>query len=138
MQMKVQLDHGAFMPERAHPTDAGADLRTPIDFTIMPFGGYTVDTGVHIQLPEGTKCDVRSKSGLNIKHDIITVGLVDEGFTGSIKVRLLNLSDRPYGFRRGDKITQIVVTDVHYPDFVEVDRVSGGERGTGGYGSTGR
>lgn len=138
MQLKVQLDEGAFLPERAHPTDAGADIRTPIDFTLQPWGSYTVDTGVHIQLPEGTKCDVRSKSGLNTKHDIISEGLIDEGFSGEIKVRLHNLSGEPYGFRRGDKITQIVVTPVYYPEIVEVDEVLGGERGASGFGSTGR
>lgn len=138
MQLKVQLDHGAFLPERAHDTDAGADIRTPESFTLAPWGSYTVDTGVHIELPPNTKCDIRSKSGLNTNHDIISEGLIDEGFTGSIRVRLHNLSGKPYGFERGDKITQIVVTPVLYPDVVQVDAVTGGARGNNGYGSTGR
>ena len=136
--VKVSLDSGAFMPERAHSTDAGADIRTPTDFTLPACGSVTVDTGVHVQLPSMTKCDIRSKSGLNIKCDIITEGLVDEGFSGSIKVRMHNLSDKEYHFERGDKITQIVVTPVYYPEFEQVAIVEGGERGDAGYGSTGR
>lgn len=138
MQLKVKLDAGAILPHRAHETDAGADLFTPEDFTLAPWGSHTVDTGVHIELPPNTKCDIRSKSGLNTKHDIISEGLVDEGYTGSIRVRLHNLSGKPYGFRRGDKITQIVVTPVYYPEIVEVDEIDGGERGSDGFGSTGR
>lgn len=134
----VELDPGAFMPERAHHTDAGADLRTPIAFDVPAKGSYTVDTGVHLQIPTNTKCDVRSKSGLNLNHDIITQGLIDEGFSGSIKVRLHNLGDEDYHFERGDKITQIVVTPVFFPKFHKVLSVQGGDRGDAGYGSTGR
>ena len=71
-------------------------------------------------------------------HDIISEGLIDEGFSGEIRVRLHNLSDEPYTFSRGDKITQLVVTPVYYPEFEEVEQVEGGERGENGYGSTGR
>ena len=134
----VSLDSGAFMPERAHDTDAGADLRTPHEFVLPAMGSVTVDTGVHVQLPSMTKCDIRSKSGLNIKCDIITTGLVDEGYSGEIKVRLHNLSDKEYHFERGDKITQLVVTPVYYPEFEQVEMVEGGARGSDGFGSTGR
>lgn len=137
-KVMVQLDDGAFMPERAHDTDAGADIRTPESFVLPAGGSHTVNTGVHIQIPSNTKCDIRSKSGLNTNHDIISEGLIDEGFSGEIRVRLHNLSDEPYTFNRGDKITQIVVTPVYYPEFEEVEQVEGGERGENGYGSTGR
>ena len=137
-EVYVQLDEGAYMPERQHPTDAGADIRTPYAFVLPAKSARTVDTGVHVQLPPRTKCDVRSKSGLHINHDIITDGLVDEGFSGSIKVRLHNLGPVPYHFHKGDKIAQIVVTPVWYADFRQVDAVVGGERGDAGYGSTGR
>lgn len=137
-KVKVQLDEGAFMPERAHGTDAGADIRTPVSFVLAARSSHTVNTGVHIQIPSNTKCDIRSKSGLNTNHDIISEGLIDEGFSGEIRVRLHNLSDEPYTFNRGDKITQLVVTPVYYPEFEEVEQVEGGERGENGYGSTGR
>lgn len=135
--VKVQLDDKAFMPVRAHATDAGADILNPETFVLPAHSSKTVDTGVHVELPRGTKLDVRSKSGLHIKCDIVTDGLVDEGYTGSIRVRLHNLSETPHVFRRKDKIAQMVVTPVYYPKFVQVDEVKGGERGSDGFGSTG-
>ena len=136
--MRVKLDKGAFMPERAHSTDAGADLRTPVDFTLPPSGSAIIDTGVHIELPPFTKCDIREKSGLNVKCGITSCGLIDEGYSGSIAVKLYNHTDKEYHFERGDKISQIVVTTVLYPSFEQVDSIEGGERGDAGFGSTGR
>lgn len=72
--MKVKLDDGAFMPERAHFTDAGLDLFSPADYTIYGYGGKSVviDTGVHVQLPHGTVGMLKSKSGLNVKHGLVS------------------------------------------------------------------
>ena len=136
--IKVKLDKGAYMPERAHATDAGADIRCREGFTIPAHGFVTIRTGVHIELPPKTKCEVKSKSGLWTNHGIITTGLVDEGFTGEIRVGLANLSDEDYTFRAGDKVTQLCVSPVCYPDYAEADEIDGGERGENGYGSTGR
>ncbi len=135
--IKVQLDDGAYMPERAHGTDAGADLRTPIDFMLYGHSSFSVDTGVHVELPHGYYARVASKSGLNVRYDIISEGVIDEGYTGSIVVRMHNLSKNPHVFARGDKISQLIVEPVTYPTFERVDRVEGGERGDGGFGSTG-
>lgn len=136
--IKVKLDEGAYMPERAHATDAGADIRCREGFTLPAHGFVAIKTGVHIELPPKTKCEVKSKSGLWTNHGIITTGLVDEGFTGEIRVGLANLSDEDYTFRAGDKVTQLCVSPVCYPDYAEADEIEGGERGENGYGSTGR
>lgn len=136
--VKVQLDDGAYMPDRAHDTDAGADLKTPVGFTLSARSSHTVDTGVHVELPRGRVALLKSKSGLNVKHSIISEGVVDEGYTGSIRVRLHNLSDEAYRFERGDKITQLLVMPVDYCDFMQVGEVKGGDRADGGFGSTGR
>lgn len=69
--MKIKLDDGAFVPVRAHETDAGLDLRTPKGFTIFPHDSAVTDTGVHVQLPHGTYGKLESKSGLNVKRDIV-------------------------------------------------------------------
>lgn len=78
MELNVKLDQLAYLPERAHPTDAGLDLRTPHDVLVMPGVGAVVDTGVHIQLPAGTVGMLKSKSGLNVKHGIVSEGVIDE------------------------------------------------------------
>ena len=138
MLINVRLDDGAHLPERAHPTDAGADIRCIAGFTIAPHSSALIRTGVHVQLPPGTVGMIKSKSGLNTIHGIVGEGVVDEGFTGEIIVKLYNLGGMPYHFEDGDKITQLVVMPVLYPDFTQVDEIEGGERGDAGYGSTGR
>lgn len=136
--MKVVLDDGAFLPERAHDTDAGYDLKAPECVRILPHGFKVIDTGVHIQLPAGKCAIVISKSGLYLKNRITATGLVDEGFTGSIKIGLENNSDEPYTFNRGDKISQFYITDYYEPVLELVDKLDETERGSNGYGSTGK
>ena len=136
--MKVKLDKGAYMPERAHATDAGADLRTPHDVTVMPRGSVVIDTGVHIELPPNTVGMLKSKSGLNVKYGITSEGVIDVGYTGSIRVKLYNNSDKAYELKAGDKISQLVVMPILTPSFELVDELEDTERGNGGFGSTGR
>ncbi len=137
-KMKVKLDPGAFMPDRAHETDAGYDLRTPVCVTISPRGFAVVDTGVHIQLPPGKAAVVVSKSGLYTKHEISSTGLIDEGFTGTIRIGLENHSDEEYTFLRGDKVSQFYITNYYGYDLELVDSLDESSRGDNGYGSTGR
>lgn len=136
--LKVKLDEGVTLPNRAYATDAGADICCREGFTIAGRSSAVIRTGVHVQLPPGTVGMIKSKSGLNIKRNIISDGTIDEGFTGEIIVKLYNLGDQAQHFKQGDKITQLVVLPVHYPDIVQVDEIEGGERGDAGYGSTGR
>lgn len=137
MNIKVKLSPMAYLPERAHDTDAGADIRTPEGFTLKAHGSEIVATGVHVQLPPNTVGMLKSKSGLNIHYGIISEGVIDEGFSGEIMVKLYNLSDRDHLFQRGDKITQLVIMPVHYPSFLKASEIEGGERGSDGFGSTG-
>ncbi len=136
--IKVKLDKGAYLPERAHATDAGADIRCREGFTLKAHGFITIDTGVHIELPSTTKCEIKSKSGLWTNHGILTTGLIDEGFSGTIRVGLANLSDQDYTFEAGEKVTQLCVSHVCYPTYVEASEIKAGKRGNAGYGSTGR
>lgn len=137
MRLKVKLDEGAYMPERAHDTDAGLDLRTPRRVAVWPRDIAFVDTGVHIQIPEGCAGIIMSKSGL-CKKGITTTGLIDEGYTGPIGVTIVNHTDHTKYFKAGDKITQLVIVKVEKPTPVQVDKIDGGERGDNGFGSTGR
>jgi dUTP pyrophosphatase len=138
LTMNVQLDEGAYMPERAHREDAGADLRSPIRAVIWPHSSETIDTGVHVEIPAGYVGMLKSKSGLNIKHDITSEGVVDAGYTGSIRVKLYNNGPTKYIVEQGDKISQLVIMPIIAPGFIQVDEIDGGERGDNGFGSTGR
>lgn len=138
MTLKVQLDTGAFMPERAHPTDAGADLRTPKRLVLPPHSYIVVDTGIHVEIPKNCAGHIKSKSGLMVNSGVFTHGLVDEGYTGSIRVALFNFGHGYKMFEVGDKIAQLEIVPVLTPDFEQVDEISGGDRGNNGFGSTGR
>lgn len=136
--MKIKLDSGAFMPIRAHETDAGLDLMSPVDVTVFGQSSAIIDTGVHIELPKNTVGMLKSKSGLNTKHSIVSEGVIDEGYSGSIQVKLYNHGHFPYGVKRGDKITQLVVMPCKYVKLEVVDELEETDRGDNGFGSTGR
>ena len=136
--MKVKLDDGAITPTRAHQTDAGLDLYAPFGRLIKAGKSAVFDTGVHIELPHGTAGLLVSKSGLNVKRGITSEGLIDEGYTGSIAVKLYNNSPYDYQVARGDKISQLVVIPIVTPEIEIVDTLETTERGASGFGSSGR
>lgn len=135
--MRIKVDKGAYRPYRAHETDAGIDLRSKEEFTVFPHDSVVVDTGIHVELPHGTCGVLVSKSGLNVNRDITTTGLIDEGYTGSIKVKLYNHGNHHQKFNAGEKISQLVVVPCLYESLEEVEEIDGGERGESGFGSTG-
>lgn len=138
MEIKIKLDEGAKMPTRAHPDDAGLDLYAR-ETQIVPAKEYAIfDTGVHAEIPQGYTGFLKSKSGLNVKHGIIGEGVIDVGYTGSIMVKLYNLSGYDYKVEAGDKISQLVILPILTPVPKLVDELEATDRGDGGFGSTGR
>ena len=136
--MKIVLDDGAYMPERAHSTDAGLDLKTPKPLLIKPKSSIVVDTGVHVELPPNTVGMLKSKSGLNMKYGITSEGVIDEGYTGAIIAKLYNNGDEPVVLTEGSKITQLVILPVIIPDALDVvESLEDTERGDNGFGSSG-
>ena len=148
-KFKVALDEGAVAPTRAHDTDAGLDLYLPTNHepVVLRRGdSLVIDTGVHIEIPVGYMGMIASKSGLNINFGIISAaddtinstGVIDAGYTGSIRVKLYNLGPMHHRFEPGDKISQILIQPVLLWGVEVVDKIGGGERGDNGFGSTGR
>ena len=136
--MKITLDKGAKMPTRAHSTDAGLDLYA-MDTKIVPAKESAIfDTGVHVELPEGTAGLLKSKSGLNTKHGITSEGVIDVGYTGSIVAKLYNHSGTDYKVNAGDNITQLVIVPILSPELELVESLGETERGNKGFGSTGK
>lgn len=136
--MKIKLDKGAYMPTRAHSTDAGLDLYARETQIILARESAKFDTGVHIEIPKGAVGMLKSKSGLNVNHGITSEGVIDAGYTGSIVAKLYNNSGYDYTVNAGDKITQLVIMPILLPELEVVDDLESTERGTGGFGSTGR
>lgn len=152
--MKVKLDPGAYLPTRAHAQDAGLDLYSTeerdipcIGTTLMDFDGSleelppcaVFDTGVHIAFDPGTYGKIESKSGLNVNHSVVSCGgVIDEGYTGSITVKLYNFGTEPYRVHKGDKIAQLVVQNYLSPKLEIVSYLDETERGDNGFGSSGK
>ena len=136
--MKIVLDTGACIPTRAHATDAGLDIYARETQIVPARGSAVFDTGVHVELPKGTVGFIKSKSGLNTKSGLTSEGVIDEGYTGSIQVKLYNNSNVDYEVKAGQKITQLVILPVVIPDELEiVQELEKTDRGNGGFGSTG-
>ena len=136
--MKIKLDAGAKMPTRAHSTDAGLDLYAREKQVVPAKESATFDTGVHVELPEGTAGFVMSKSGLNVKHGLTSEGVIDVGYTGSICVKLYNNSGYDYTVNAGDKISQLVIVPILTPDLELVTELESTDRGNNGFGSSGK
>lgn len=137
--MKIVLDKGAYMPEKAHEADAGYDLRTPKRVVLRRHDCACIDTGVHMGIPKGWYGKLESKSGLNVKHGIVSLGgVIDSEFCGSIVAKLYNLGNDDYVFEAGDKIVQIVFMQCGSFAMTQVDSLEETERGDKGFGSSGR
>ena len=136
--MYITLDANAIMPTRAHDLDAGYDLYSKDTITIKPNSSHVFDVGVHVQLEKGTAGLLVSKSGLNVNHSILSTGLIDAGYTGSIKVKLYNHGKSDYTVNAGDKITQLVIIKIDTPELIKMDNLENTDRGDNGFGSSGK
>ena len=145
MNVKVlitRLDPSVPLPSYAKPGDAGADLVTRIDVTIKPGERVLVPTGISLALPKGYVALVHPRSGLAIKHGISMVntpGTVDAAYRGEVGCILINHDlTNEVSFKKGDRIAQLVIQKVEEAEFIEVDALPGSDRGSGGFGSTGK
>ena len=138
----VLLDEQLAPPSYARLGDAGADLVAREDLRLAPRGGRgLVSTGIALAIPVGYAGLVLPRSGLAARHGITCLnspGLIDSGYRGEIQVVLVNTDpDQSYEIQRGDRIAQLVVVPVEEAHFVARD-LPGSERGTGGFGHSGR
>jgi len=140
MQIRIKkLD--PFLPDLhyAKPGDAGFDLYAR-EVTVLEPGVQTaVATGVSIELPVGYVSLVWDKSGLAIKHGLkVLGGVIDAEYRGEYMVGMMNLSDKPYTFEKGDKVAQVLIQKVEHVTFEMIDELSETTRGATGFGSSGK
>ena len=136
--LECQVQPGAQLPKRAHPSDAGADLFSYESCEIYPNEQKLVDTGIAIKIPEGYGGFIfnrssQGKKGITIPH---SVGVIDSDYRGNLKVLLKNIGEDPYEISAGDRIAQLVIMPVLLPEFKDIWNDT--QRGTGGFGSTGQ
>jgi dUTP pyrophosphatase len=139
----IRLDDDLSLPAYARPGDAGADLVAREDALLRRGGGRAlVGTGLALALPEGYAGFVQPRSGLALRHGVTclnTPGLIDSGYRDELRVLLVNTDpDEDYEIHRGDRIAQLVIQRVEHAEFLPVDELDASERGTGGFGHTGR
>lgn len=137
-----KLHPQAVIPTRATAQSAGYDLSACLTepLEIPPGETRMVPTGLAIQLPEGTAGMVYPRSGLASKFSITlinAVGVIDSDYRGELKVPLHNHGNAPFLLHNGDRMAQLVVTPVLFPEVEEVSALTETNRGTGGFGSTG-
>ena len=142
---RLAHSEGLTMPAYETPGSAGMDLRAAVPddapMTLVPGARTLVPTGLKIALEPGWEAQVRPRSGLALKHGITclnTPGTIDSDYRGEIGVILVNLGTEPFIIRRGERIAQMVIAPVARVSVFEVDTLDETERGTGGFGSTGR
>ena len=131
------------LPEYATPQSAGMDLRANLSeaVTLQPLERRLIPTGLHIALPAGYEAQVRPRSGLALKKGITvlnTPGTIDADYRGEIGVVLINLSQEPFVVNDGERIAQMVIARHEQADIVQVEELTDTERGTGGFGHTGK
>jgi dUTP pyrophosphatase len=131
----------AILPERAHPGDAGFDLRSIEDVEVGPGERALVRTGLAVAIPDGYAGLVLPRSGLASKHGLTLAnapGLIDAGYRGELICSVVNLDrDQSVKIVRGDRIAQLVVVAVPELRPTWVDELPTSNRGEGGFGSTG-
>ena len=136
-----RLDPDAVLPARAHPGDAGLDLRSAVDVEVAPGERALVPTGVAVAIPDGHAGLVLPRSGLASKHGLTMAnapGLIDAGYRGEVICAVVNLDrDTPVRISKGDRIAQLVVAAVPELAAAWVDELPPTTRGEGGFGSTG-
>ena len=138
----IKQKDGAAIPEYKTAGSAGADLRAYISAPVIlkPMQRTLIPTGLFVELPPGTELQVRPRSGLALKHGITvlnTPGSVVSDYRGELCVLLINLGTEDFTVENGDRIAQAIITQTGRACFIQKDKLSDTERGSGGYGSTG-
>lgn len=141
----LRLAHGRGLPlpEYATAGAAGLDLRAAVesDVTLAPGGRLAVPTGLRLEIPAGFEGQVRPRSGLALRHGVTVAnapGTIDSDYRGEVQVLLVHLGDQPFVIRRGERVAQLVLSPVVRAELAEVESLEPSDRGSGGFGSTGR
>ena len=131
------------LPEYATPLSAGMDIRANLSepITLLPLQRKLIPTGLYIELPKGYEAQIRPRSGLALKKGITvlnTPGTIDADYSGEIGVILVNISDEPFVVNDGERICQMVVAEHATVRWQQVEQLDETQRGTGGFGHTGK
>lgn len=137
--LKVKRIKKVTLPTYHYEGDAGLDLYTAETVTLNPGEKVGISTGVQLAIPRGYVGLIWDKSGLSMKRGLKTLGgVVDSGYRGEVIVGLINLSEEPHTFEKGDKIAQMIIQKKEFVTIEEVDDLDATDRGDKGFGSSGK
>lgn len=142
MDVKIRMEDGCseLFPTKAHESDAGWDLRAKENYYIRAKQRILIKTGVFIELPLGYEAQVRSRSGLALKHGLTVLnspGTIDCAYRGEIGVIILNTSPDNFRVVQGDRIAQMIIQKLPEINLIQADTLDETNRGDGGFGSSG-
>lgn len=136
--MKIKLikfNDELIKPQRAHYNDAGMDCYAQNNIVLEPMQTMMIPLGFGLEVPDGYMATIRPRSSMNSKGILTQIGTIDSGYRGEIKAILINLNNQAININRNDKICQIIIEPVILAEFVDELQ---NNRGTGGFGSTGK
>ena len=143
--MEIRIINNSHHPLPAYqtPLSAGMDIRANLSepITLQPMERRLIPTGLHIALPQGYEAQMRPRSGLALKHGITllnTPGTIDADYRGEIGIILINLSTEPFTVNDGERIAQMVIARHEQAVWLPVEVLDETERGSGGFGHTGK
>ena len=128
-------------PRKAHDDDAAYDLRSREDMILPPGRSTLVPAGFSMELPPGYEAQIRPRSGLALKNDIMLTnspGTIDAGYRGEVGVIMFNAGQQDFTISRGDRIAQMVIMKLPEVSLIPAAELSDSGRGSGGFGSTGK
>jgi dUTP pyrophosphatase len=143
MKIKIVNRSRHALPQYATKAAAGMDLRANLDrdIVIAPLGRALIGTGLFVEIPVGYEAQIRPRSGLAIKHGVTVLnspGTIDADYRGEVCIILVNLSDREFIVRDGERICQMVIARHECAELENVEILEESERGEGGFGHTGK
>ena len=145
IEIKIEKVEGCkdlSLPISASKFSSGVDLVSAedADTVIEPGKIKLISTGIKIMIPEGYEGQIRPRSGLALKHGITvlnTPGTIDSDYRGIVRVILINLGEEDFNIQRGDRIAQLVIQKIYFPNFKIVETLNKTKRGEGGFGHSG-
>ena len=138
-----KLNPKAVLPTYGSAEAAGADLYACLEgpVTIQPGETAWIPTGIALEVPKGCACLIYARSSMGVKRGLAPankVGVIDSDYRGEIRVVLLNHGKMPQTVAHGERVAQFLITPVLTPTYEEVSELSDTDRGSGGFGSTGK
>jgi len=140
MNINMIVNRAELTPSRAHPTDAGSDLKSSNEVVVKAHSKTTINTGVKLEIPKSYYGLVNIRSGFGTKFGLRmanTVGIIDSDYRGEILVILQNDTDFDVTIEENERFAQLLILPDIYPKFVPVKKLTETKRGSGGFGHTG-